>query len=46
MSATVWHLSGIIYRHAKDWVEAGKCYKLAFKFDKTNQSILRELSNL
>lgn len=41
-----WQICGIIYRHAKNYKEAGKCYERALKSSPKNMSLLRDTANL
>lgn len=45
-SFTCWNIWAIMNKKDKNYDEAIKCYINAIKFDKDNQSVLRELSML
>eukprot|EP00397_Hematodinium_sp_SG-2012_P010421 GEMP01010536.1.p1 GENE.GEMP01010536.1~~GEMP01010536.1.p1 ORF type:complete len:900 (+),score=202.52 GEMP01010536.1:140-2839(+) len=45
-SHVCWHVYGLLYRQARDYFEAVKCYRNALRIDPDNIQILRDLSLL
>ncbi|KAI9015949.1 NMDA receptor-regulated protein 1-domain-containing protein [Hyaloraphidium curvatum] len=45
-STVCWHVLGLIHRQEKQYDEASRAYLNALKFEKDNQQIIRDLTNL